>query len=145
MKYSVARDYSDLTGMRYCTISEHSGEDFYHKFLNEKFVTAYLQKEQLELNIDGTRDGIGPSFLDESLGNLVYDFTLDVVKKILKVVAFQESHWLEMIKEDIYPTWEERRKRGHQASVTCRHPAWFRLVDGNVVKKVWINPNNEVI
>ncbi len=138
MKISVARDYSEYTGLRYCNISQHSGEDFYHTVLNPKFAEAYENGEDVELIIDGTQDGIGPSFLDESIGNLVYDFTLDVVASRLKIISNELPQWLDMIKEETYPTWEERRKTMREAKVTKSHAPWFRLVEGKLVKDEWI-------
>lgn len=138
MKLSVARDYSELTGMRYCRLSDHSGEDFYHTFLNAKFTEAYRNDETVELDIDGTRDGVGPSFLDESIGNLVYDFSLEVVQNRLKVISVDQPHWLVMIKEETYPNWEDRRLHLLEAKITEPHEAWYRLVNGQLIKDVWI-------
>lgn len=143
MKLSVARDYSELTGMRYCKISEHSGEDFYHSFLNEKFAEAFENDEVVELDIDGTKDGVGPSFLDESIGNLVYDFTLEVVAQKLKVITVDQTHWLEMIHEETFPNWEERRNNGREALITEAHSPWYRLVNGRLERKEWIKINCE--
>ena len=138
MKLSVARDYSEFTGMRYCKISEHSGEDFYHCFLNEKFAEALKNNELVELDIDGTQDGIGPSFLDESIGNLVYDFTLKEVEQRFKVVTTDQTHWLEMIQNETYPNWEDRRIKGREAQITESHSPWYRLVNGRLERKEWI-------
>ena len=138
MKLSVARDYSELTGMRYCRLSDHSGEDFYHTFLNAKFTEAYRNDETVELDIDGTRDGVGPSFLDESIGNLVYDFSLEVVQNRLKVISVDQPHWLAMIKEETYPNWEDRRLHLLEAKITEPHEAWYRLKNGQLIKDVWI-------
>ena len=142
MKLSVARDYSEFTGMRYCKISEHSGEDFYHRFLNEKFAEAFENDELVELDIDGTKDGVGPSFLDESIGNLVYDFTLEVIKQKFKVVTADQTHWLEMIQNETYPNWEDRRIKGREAKITKSHSPWYRFVDNKLEKKEWIKFNS---
>ena len=143
MKISVARDYSEYTGLRYCRISEHSGEDFYHTILNPRFAEAYMNDESVELIIDGTQDGVGPSFLDESIGNLVYDFSLEVVQSRLTIISNELPHWLEMIKEETYPTWEQRRIDRREAKITQAHEPWFRLVEGKKLeKKEWIKFNN---
>lgn len=142
MKLSVARDYSENTGMRYCNLSEHSGEDFYHTFLNAKFAEAFMNDESVELNIDGTDDGVGPSFLDESVGNLVYDFTLEVVKQRLTIISTEQPHWIEMINTETYPMWEGRRLDKRQAKITEKHDPWYRLEEGKLVKNEWIKLGN---
>ena len=38
MVFTIATDYSIVTGLRHCDVSECSGEDFYHKKLNQAFV-----------------------------------------------------------------------------------------------------------
>ena len=138
IKLSVAQDYSKRTGLRYTAMFEHAGEDFYHKCLNAKFLEAYLAGEMLELSFDGADDGCGPSFIDESIGNLVYDFSLDVVKPRLKVISNDMPMWLDMIKSETYPDWENRRKHHIEPKITEPHDAWTRLIDGKLEKKVWI-------
>lgn len=140
MRYCIPEEYSDITGLRYCSVSDFSGEDFYHKVLNTKFYEAYSQKEPLELILDGSQDGFGPSFLDESIGNLVYDFSLAIVEKLLKVISNTDGQWLKMIEEKTYPKWEQRRLDKKQAMVTELHPAWYRLIDGNIETDVWVKP-----
>lgn len=143
MKLTVNTDYSEVTGLRYCNISEHSGEDFYHKCLNEKFAEAYSKNEELILDIDGTEDGCGPSFIDESIGNLVYDFGLKIVKSLLNVISNSEPMWIEMIENETYPQWERRRLEGKEAKVTEKHSPWFRLVDNTLQRNVWITSDVE--
>lgn len=142
MRFSIPNEYSNITGLRHCKTSDFSGEDFYHSKLNGIFADAYSKKETLELVLDGSRDGYGPSFLDESIGNLVYDFTLDIVEKWLVVISEREELWLDMIKDETYQTWENRRINGPKPKVTVQHEAWFRVQDdGSVEKRVWIPYN----
>ena len=83
MVFTIATDYSIVTGLRHCDVSECSGEDFYHKKLNQAFAEAYQKKDKLTLVLDGVLGGYTPSFLDEAIGNLVYDFGLKTVKQYL--------------------------------------------------------------
>ena len=55
--YIISKDYSPLTGLRYCNRSDHSGEDFYHQKLNGWFKEAYETKEQMKIVLDGGEDG----------------------------------------------------------------------------------------
>ena len=138
MEFNIHRDYSEDTGIRHSKYSETSGEDFYHQKLNEKFYECYTKGDTLYLVLDGGDDGYTPSFLDESIGNLVYDFTLEVVKKLLVVVSTWEPYWLTLLEQKTYPKWERRRLSGEQAKITKAHGPWYRLVNGKVEKRVWI-------
>lgn len=138
MEFNIHRDFSEDTGIRHSKYSETSGEDFYHERLNRIFYECFIKNEELRLVLDGGDDGYTPSFLDESIGNLVYDFTLDVVKRLLVVVSTWEPYWIALIEKKTYPKWEDRRLKGLQAKITKEHDPWYRLVNGTPVKKVWI-------
>ena len=138
MVFNIHKDYSEDTGIRHSKYSETSGEDFYHDKLNEIFYQCYTQSEELQLVLDGGDDGYTPSFLDESIGNLVYDFTLEVVKSLLRIISTWEPYWIDEIEKKTYPKWEERRIKGEQATITKAHDAWYRLKDGKAEKQVWI-------
>ena len=138
-RLSVAEEYSKRTGLRYTAISDFSGEDFYHTLLNVRFAEAVVNNEDMELSFDGTDDGCGPSFIDESIGNLVYDFTLDVVQTRLHIVSNDMPMWLDMIKEETYPDWENRRIKKDEPKITVEHPAWMRMVNDRLKKEVWIS------
>lgn len=138
--YRVSRDYSPITGLRYCKRSDHSGEDFYHQKLNLWFAEAYQAKEKITIILDGGEDGYGPSFLDEAFGNLVYDFTLSVVKQWLIIESEGDPEWGENIEEETFPIWEDNRKKHVMPVKTEEHEAWYGLEDGSdsLIKKVWI-------
>lgn len=138
MEFNIHRDYSEDTGIRHSKFSETSGEDFYHEKLNEIFYKCYTKGETLHLVLDGGDDGYTPSFLDESIGNLVYDFTLEVVRNLLDVVSTWEPYWLTLLENKTYPEWEKRRQTGKQAKITKYHEPWYRLVNGHIEKRVWI-------
>ena len=108
-KYIVSKDYSPITGLRYCKKTSHSGEDFYHQKLNGWFAEAVRSNEEITIILDGGEDGYGPSFLDESFGNLVYDFSLDVVKRLLKIDSSVDPDWGESLEEETFPIWEQNR------------------------------------
>ena len=76
------KDFSEYPGLRHCSISDDSGEEFYHEILNYKFKECFERDETLIVNIDYTA-GYAPSFLDEAFGNLVFDFSLLNIKKLL--------------------------------------------------------------
>ena len=103
MTFNIHKDYSEDTGIRHSKYSETSGEDFYHDKLNEIFYQCYTNNEELQLVLDGGDDGYTPSFLDESIGNLVYDFTLNVVRSFLKIVSTWEPYWIDEIEKKTYP------------------------------------------
>lgn len=137
MILSVPKDYADVTGLRHCSISENSGEDFYHKILNAKFAEAYQNGEDLILDLDGSLDGYSPSFIDEAIGNLIYDFGPEVVDKRLHIKSEMDSQWLILYTKKTLPNWTDRFKNRDAPEKTEEHPAWYRLVRGKLVNKVW--------
>jgi hypothetical protein len=133
---SILESFSEYTGLRHCNISDNSGEEFYHKVLNKAFKEAYEQKEKLIVSLDKV-DGYASSFLDEAFGNLVYDFTLEIVTKYIDVISEQEPHWKEMIQTKTFKQWEERRRNKQKPKVTKTHEAWYRIVDRELKCEIW--------
>lgn len=142
MDFNIAKDYSPYTGLRHSANSDLSGEHFYHQKLNTVFARALENSQKLHLELDGSLDGYAPSFLDEAIGNLVYDFGLETVKSTLVIKSERESQWLTMIEQQTYPNWSKRKKEGSEPKVTENHPAWFRLIDGELQLRVWCLPEN---
>lgn len=136
---SVLRNFSEYPGLRYCSISEHSGEEFYHKVLNKEFKESFENDEVLQVNLDQT-GGYASSFLDEAFGNLVFDFSLSVVKKHVKIISEEEPHWKDMIENQTFNEWENRRSKDEQPKVTANHDPWYRLVNKKIEEKIWATP-----
>lgn len=132
------KDFATVPGLRHSTISEDSGEDYYHEVLNKAFAEAYENETKLEVVLDGTR-GLLPSFLDEAFGNLVYDFTLKTVKDLIVITSEVEPHWIKYIWKKA-AEWENRRESNDTRIVTKPHESWFALVDGKLEKKQWDSP-----
>lgn len=132
----ILNDYTEYPGPRYCTQGSNSGEDFYHKKLNEIFHNAISQEKNITIILDGTA-GYASSFLDEAIGNLVYDFSKHYVLKYLKIVSLEEPDWEKMIFNEIIPEWSKRRQQKKEPRKTIQHEEWYRLVDSNFVKKEW--------
>lgn len=130
-------DFDEFPGLRHCSISENSGEEYYHKVLNQAFKNAYEKNEKLIVDLDGT-DAYASSFLDEAFGNLVYDFTLAHVMRLVEIISEDEPHWIVMIKEKTYPQWESRRISKEEPVVTELHEAWYRLVGTELIEKIWV-------
>ena len=137
---SVSKDFDEFPGLRNCSISEKSGEEFYHEILNAEFKIALENKDKLIIDLDYT-DGYASSFLDEAFGNLVYDFHLKNVKKYIEIISLQEPHWKVMIEEKTYNQWEERRIKKEEPKVTKLHNPWYRLINNDLTKKVWVEPS----
>lgn len=143
MTLNIAKDYSLFTGLRYCDISEHSGEDFYHKMLNGKFKEALDKGEKLLVVLDDVEDdGYSPSFIDESFGNLVYDFSEEIVRDNLVLKSDKDPHIIYQVFEMTIPKWEKRRKENYAPKKTHCHGSWFRLTAKGLEKKVWVNVIN---
>lgn len=133
--YSII-EFSQSPGPRYCAQGEDSGEQFYHVALNRIFAEALKANLKLRVILDGA-DGYASSFLDEAFGNLVYDFTADVVKNNLEIVSEDEEVWGKMIKEETIPQWESRRLSKDQPRITGEHGKWFKLVEGVLQENNW--------
>ncbi len=129
----IADSFSMYPGLRHCDVSDDSGEEFYHKLLNARFAEVLENKGVLDVDLDGTA-GYAPSFLDEAFGNLVFDFTLETVRKHLKVKSEEEPSWLDMLENETFPQWESRRNSGEKPKKTGRHPAWFRMEDTSLTR-----------
>ncbi|HBZ67570.1 MAG TPA: hypothetical protein DEO70_12100 [Bacteroidales bacterium] len=131
-------DYSKSPGPRYSAQGDDSGEDFYHKILNEKFKYACDNKLDIEINLDGP-DGYASSFLDEAFGNLVFDFGKEDVKNRVTIISNEEPEWIEMIINETYNEWEERRIANDTPTKTAKHEAWWRLNYNNLLsKEEWV-------
>ncbi len=133
---NILHDFSEYPGLRYNSLSDSSGEDFYHNILNKKFQEAYTNNDKLVVNLDYTA-GYASSFLDEAFGNLVYDFSLDIVKKHIEIISTEEPHWINMLKEETFKQWEERRRKNQQPKITKEHESWYRLINGSIKSDKW--------
>jgi hypothetical protein len=135
----VVMDYSMSPGPRYSSQGDDSGEDFYHQKLNEAFYKAISKNIVLEVNLDGS-DGYASSFLDEAFGNLIYDFSLNLVKGNLKIISDEEPEWIEMLEGETFIEWEDRRVKNDAPKKTNTHEPWHRNENGKITAKVWIQP-----
>ncbi len=130
-------NYSLDPGPRYVRQGDDSGEDYYHKVLNKEFYEALRNNQLLEVSLDGT-SGYASSFLDEAFGNLIYDFSLNEVQSNIIIISEEEPEWKEMIENESFVEWEQRRKDNREPEKTDSHPEWYRLVGNNYQKKRWV-------
>lgn len=111
IKISVL-DFTENPGPRYIRQDRigdsTSGEAFYIGKLNREFAKAFEEKKMLVLELDGV-SGYPSSFLDEAIGELVFDFTLDVVSKLLDFDTVMYKRRVRQVKEETYLQWEQRR------------------------------------
>ena len=133
----IIAQYSEYPGPRYSNQGDCSGEDFYHKKLNEAFADAFEEDNVLTVNLDGTA-GYASSFLDEAFGNLIFDFTAAIVKPKIKIISNQEPDWEEMIINEVFADWEQRRLDNESPKKTEMHGPWFRFIEGSLKKEKWI-------
>jgi len=134
---SVLDSFSEYPGLRHCAVSDDSGEEFYHKVLNKEFKDALDNNEILIVNLDNTA-GYAPSFLDEAFGNLVYDFSMETVKNNINIISEEEPSWKDMIYEETFVQWEDRRKSNEAPKITGNHSEWYRLnANGELEYKTW--------
>ncbi len=107
-------DFTENPGPRYIRqdkIGEsNSGEAFYLQKLNGAFAQAFKENKQLVIELDGV-SGYPSSFLDEAIGELVFDFTLEIVKKQLEFDTVIYKRRVAQVKEETYFQWEKRRMK----------------------------------
>jgi len=128
------KDFTEYPGLRHSSISDDSGEEYYHSTLNHAFKNSYEKKQRLVINMDFTA-GYAPSFLDEAFGNLIYDFGLETVNNLLEIISEQEPDLKEMLISETFPQWEQRRNNNDEPKKTKTHQEWFRLVNGTLSTK----------
>ena len=118
----VRDQFSEFPGLRLHNESPNvSGEDFYHKILNEKFYDAFKSNKHLVVDLDETA-GYTPSFLDEAFGRLAFDFGLDAVKRTLIIVSKDEPSWENMIFDSTLILWERRRRENKKPVCSEDYP-----------------------
>jgi len=102
-------DFTEYPGVRYKHQGDNdTGEDFYYDIIKSSFQLALDENKILEVDLDGTA-GYASSFLDESFGNLVYDFEYDKIKNHLKIISFEEPDWVNVIFEETLPEWKRKK------------------------------------
>lgn len=130
------KTFYENPGPRYVRQGESSGEEFYHNVLNEKFHDAIENKVKLIVNLDQT-SGYASSFLDEAFGNLVYDYGLDRVMENLIVISNEEPEWRDMLYDQTFKEWEDRRLQEKKPVKTVEHSPWYRNQEGKDIYKIW--------
>lgn len=140
VEISVKEKFGRVTGLRHSKISEKSGEDFYHEVLNEEFYKAIKQNKKLLVNLDGIRS-YSPSFIDESFGNLVFDFGEEMIKKWLIVKSDEKPFWINSIEGETIPLWEKRRIDKDSPLKTKKHKDWWSW---DIVKQDFYQRNDSV-
>lgn len=105
-------DFTENPGPRYIRQDRigdsTSGEAFYIKKLNSEFAQAFKDRKMLVLELDGV-SGYPSSFLDEAIGELVFDFTLKIVSEFLDFNTVMYKRRVKQVKEETYLQWEQRR------------------------------------
>lgn len=131
---NIAKEFSEYPGPRYIQQGESSGEEFYVNLLNPTFAECLNESKQLELNLDSSA-GYATSFLDEALGELVFDFSEKVVREKLVIKSEEEPEWISFMETETYPQWEKRRLNGDQPKRSEPHNIHYLDPTDNKVKK----------
>jgi len=97
MLIDIARDFTTVPGPRYRRQGAYSGEEFREDILKPRFVQAQQAKEQLIIQLDGTKYGYPTSFLEETFGGLAREFGIETVQSGLVFRTTQEP----MLEEEI--------------------------------------------
>lgn len=89
MVIKISKDFSDTPGARYYKDGDFSGEEFYDKILEPRFIQALDKNENLIINLDDCY-GFASSFISESFGRLSVKFGREPVKNIIKIISEQD-------------------------------------------------------
>ena len=108
--------------------------------LNSSFYDAISSNEKLIVDLDLT-SGYASSFLDEAFGNLVYDYTKELVMKHLEIISLEEPHWKDMLINKTFIEWEKRRLEGNSPKVYVIHNPWYRYRNNKFELGIWENPD----
>lgn len=103
-------DFTEAPGPRFINQGEHSGEQFYVEVLNEKMAQCIRENKELDILLDGTA-GYPSSFLDQAFGELVYDFTKEIVEHRVHIITVVNRRRKIKLESETYPQWEEKRKK----------------------------------
>jgi hypothetical protein len=87
LEINIALDFSETPGARYKTDGDFSGEDFFEKILEPKFLEIKDTENVLFVNLDNTA-GYATSFLDEAFGG--------VARKYGKKLVLQKINFISM-------------------------------------------------
>jgi hypothetical protein len=111
MRLKIAKDFGTAPGPRKIVEGKFSGEQFRTELLLPKVRSAMLNRERLEVDLDGT-SGYGTSFLEESFGGLIRNdgFTLRDLNNVLVFISDEEPALLVEISE--YMEDAERERKG---------------------------------
>jgi len=136
-------DYTNDPGPRYkrqdLPGEKTSGEEYYVTVLNNVFADCIRENKELELYLDEV-SGYPSSFLDEAIGELVYDFTKNVVETHLRFSTMMFKRRVKQVLEETYPQWDERRKN-HEVIVHSNEivAKLFRLNAKNELEEYSVN------
>ena len=101
-------DYTEYPGPRYQYQGKYSGEDFYFRIIKPAFELAIGDNSRLLIDLDGTA-GYASSFIDEAIGNLVYDFDFSEIETRLDIISIREPDWRDLIQKGILKEWREKK------------------------------------
>ena len=102
-------DFTEYPGVRYKHQGNNdTGEDFYYNVVKPSFEKALKENKLLIVDLDGTA-GYASSFLDESFGNLVYDFPFEKIKSHLEIRSFEEPDWVDVINNETLTDWKRKK------------------------------------
>lgn len=113
-----------------------SGEAFYITILNKAFKECFEENKKLILCLDGV-SGYPSSFLDEAIGELVYDFRLENVKRLLEFETRMHKKRVSQVKEETYIQWEKRRVNNVAVahSENVNHEIYYLSLSGKLEKR----------
>lgn len=97
LEINIALDFSETPGARYKTDGDFSGEDFFEKILEPKFLKIKDTNNVLFVNLDNTA-GYATSFLDEAFGGLARKYGKELVLQKINFVSIEEPYLIEEIK-----------------------------------------------
>ena len=97
LEINIASDFSLTPGARYITDGDYSGQEFFEKILEPKFLEIKdLENGKLIINMDYT-DGYATSFLDEAFGGLARKYSKNIVLSKIDFISSEEPELVDEI------------------------------------------------
>jgi hypothetical protein len=95
-KINIADDFSETPGARYKTDGDFSGQVFFEKILEPRYISL-KSGDELMVNLDNTA-GYATSFLDETFGGLARKYGKNNVLQKINFISIEEPYLIEEIK-----------------------------------------------
>ena len=69
-----------------------------------------------------------------------FTFLLSEKSTVLKIKSDDMIFWKKSIENETYTLWDYKRKNKEEPKKTRDHEPWWKLINGELKKDIWIKP-----